>query len=395
VKYCIVVPDGMADVPVAELDGQTPLEAAETPHMDFISCQGRTGQVWLTPEGLRPDSDVALLSVMGYDPRKFPPSRAPLEALGIGLELDATRVYFRCNLVTLDDDVMADHSGGHIADREARVLIALLNEQAAPEGVAFHAGRGYRCLMSCPRDMAEGVETVPPQDILGEPVTEHLPRGERAEWLRRLIARSYELIAPHEINRVRADLGENPVNAVWPWGQGGPVWLPPFREEYRKEAAVITAIPLVRGLGRAAGWDVPDVPGATGYYDTDYRAKADAALARLEDHDLVLVHIEATDEAGHEGNIKQKVRCIEQVDALIVGPLLEAFRAEGDGRLLVLPDHETRVEERRHTAAPVPFAIFGPRISSVLDLPFSERAAAEADLKVRRGHELMAFLLRP
>ena len=393
-KFCIIVPDGMADAPVAELDGRTPLEVAETPNMDRLAREGRLGTVRNVPEGLRPDSDVALLSVMGYDPREHPSGRAPIEALGMGMDLSARRAYFRCNLVTLDEETMADHSGGHIGDHEARILLRLLNEEAAPEGVEFHPGKGYRCIMTCPREAVGALETVPPQDILGRPIADHLPRGEGAEWLTRLMLRSREIFLAHDINRVRADLGENPVSMVWPWGHGLPLWLPAFEERYRRRGAMVAAVPLARGLARAVGWDAPAVPGATGYYDTDYGAKAGAALELLADHDLVMIHIEATDEASHEGNIRQKIECIEQIDRHVVGPLLEAFEAMEEGRILLVPDHQSRVEQQRHTDAPVPFAVYGARMTSVLELPFSERAAEQADLRVRHGHELMAFLLR-
>ena len=393
-KYCIIVPDGMADVPVAELKDRTPLEAACTPNMDELASAGRVGQVRTVPREMRPDSDIALMSAVGYDPRKFYTGRAPIEALGMGLKPSPDAICFRCNLVTLDEDVMADHSGGHIGDLEAGVLIKLLNEQAAPQGVAFYPGAGYRCFMSCDRRLLGDLQTAPPQDILGQPVTEHLPEGQGSELLRQVMERSRELFAEHDINKVRADLGENPVSMVWLWGAGRPPEMPSFESRFRKRGAAVAAVPLVRGLALAIGWQAPRIPGATGYYDTDYAAKAAAALNLLREGDVALIHIEATDEAGHEGNIRRKLQCIEQIDSLIVGPVLNAFKQMGEGRIMLLPDHVTSVEQRAHLDAPVPFAIWGTHVESVQSLPFSETASAGADLKIEAGHELMEYFLK-
>ncbi len=392
-KYCIIVPDGMADVPVADLEGKTPLEAAATPNMDELAGAGRVGLVRTVPRAMRPDSDVALMSTVGYDPRKYYTGRAPIEALGMGMRLSPDAIYFRCNLVTLDDDVMADHSGGHIGDLEAGELITLLNDEA-PQGIRFYPGAGYRCLMSCDRTLLGDLETTPPQDILGMPVQDYFPRGQGAELLQQVMQRSHDLFAEHDINKVRADLGENPVSMVWLWGAGHLPEMPSFESRFGKKGAAAAAVPLVHGLAQAIGWQAPKIPGATGYYDTDYAAKAAAALQLLREVDVALIHIEATDEASHEGNIRRKVQCIEQVDSLIVGPVLNAFKQMGEGRIMLMPDHVTSVEQRAHLDSPTPFAIWGTRVESVQSLPFSESAAATADLKVEEGHELMAYLLK-
>jgi 2,3-bisphosphoglycerate-independent phosphoglycerate mutase len=397
-KYCVIVCDGMADLPVAELQNMTPLQAAVTPAMDSLAGDGRVGLVRTVPRGMSPDSDVAMMSVMGYDPRKYHSGRAPIEALGAGLKLSADRVYFRCNLVTLDEDVMADHSGGHIAGKEAEALIKLLNEQAAPQGIRFHTGAGYRCFLSCDHGLVGDVQTVSPQNILGRPINDQFPTGEGAELLRGIMEKSRELFAEHDINKVRADLGENPVSMIWLWGGGRPQGdrpaMPPFEERFGKKGAAVAAVPLVRGLAMAVGWAAPKVRGATGYADTDYSSKARTAIRLLRDADIVLVHVEAPDEASHSGNIRQKVQCIESIDSLIVGPLLDAFKKMAEGRILLLPDHISSVEQRRHLDSPVPFAIHGTGVESLRSLTFNETAASEADLKVEDGHELMAYFLR-
>lgn len=393
-KYCVIVPDGMADIPAEALSGATPLEAASTPNMDELSASGRMGMVRTVPRGLRPDSNIAILSILGYDPTKHHCCRAALEALGVGLDLRANETYFRCNLVTLDDDIMADHTAGHISQTEAEEFLHLLNEDVAPEGVKFEHAGDYRFIMVCNRDIDVDVQTTPPQDIIGESIEKHIPGGAAGYYIREVMERSFALFADHDINRVRADLGDNPVSMAWPWGGGSPSFLPGFHELYQIRGAAVAAVPLIKGLALAIGWQAPDIPGATGYYDTDYSAKAARALDLLEEFDIVMVHIEATDEASHEGDIGRKIECIEKIDELVVGPILNAFKKMDEGRILLLPDHPTSVENRIHLDKPVPFAIYGTRITSLLNLPFNERAGQTSDLKVERGHDLMAFFLK-
>jgi len=392
-KYAIVVPDGMADRPVARLGGRTPLEAASTPHMDAVARQGRLGLVCHTPSALPPGSDVAMLSLLGYDPLECYTGRAPLEAASMGIALGPGDVAFRCNLVTVDVDTLVDHSAGHISSREAAVLIGLLNERLGDENVRFYPGVGYRHLVVCRGGAPVVPECTPPHDILDEPIAGHLPRGEGAQRLIALMERSREVLAEHDINDVRIDLGENPANMVWLWGGGTRPQLAPFAQRYGERGAVVSAVDLVRGLAISVGLAVLHVEGATGYLDTNYAGKGQAAVEALRDYNLVLVHVEAPDEAGHQGDIQAKVDAIEAVDKHIVRPLLAALDTPGNGRLMVLPDHPTPVEVRTHVADPVPFAYCGAGVAEGSGLGLTEAAAAGTGVRVAPGHGLLGQFL--
>ena len=394
-KYALIIPDGAADLPLEQLKGRTPLEAARTPNMDWIAQNGKCGRVRTVPPGMPAGSDVAILSVIGYDPKQHYPGRAPLEAAAQGIQLGPDEWVFRCNFVTLVDGVMEDHSAGHISTEEASALIDELNRQFGdPAGsVRFHRGVSYRHLLTIKG--AFNVKTTPPHDILSRPAGPSLPSGAGADFLRSLMERSGKLLADHEINKVRRDLGENPATDIWLWGQGQMPQLDSFRARYGVRGAAITAVDLVRGIAKLIGWQVIDVLGATGYVDTNYAGKGAAAVKALDDVDLVCVHVEAPDEAGHSADIKAKLHAIEQIDQHVVGPLLERLKAEKAGwRILVLPDHPTPVSLRTHTAEPVPFAIAGERIEGVLKGPFNEKTGAASDLHIERGHELMEFFLK-
>ena len=392
-KYALIIPDGAADLPLAELKGRTPLEAARKPHMDWIAQNGKCGTVRTIPPGMPAGSDVAILSVIGYDPRQHYPGRAPLEAAAQGIQLGPDEWVFRCNFVTLVDGAMEDYSAGHISTEEASALIDELNQVLGGEAVRFHRGVSYRHLVTVKGNF--NVKTTPPHDILSKPALANLPSGTGADFLRSLIERSGRLLANHEINKVRRDLGENPATHIWLWGQGQMPQLPSVQARYGVRGAAITAVDLVRGMAKLIGWRVIDVLGATGYVDTNYAGKGAAAVKALDDVDLVCVHVEAPDEAGHAADIKAKLHAIEQIDEHVVGPLLARLREEKAGwRILVLPDHPTPVSVRTHTAEPVPFAIAGERIEGVLKGPFHEKTAAAGDLHIERGHELMEFFLK-
>lgn len=391
-KYAIVIPDGAADQPLDELDGKTPLDVASKPNIDALAAQGKVGTVRNVPEGLPCGSDVAILSVLGYDPRKWYTGRAPLEAAAQGLEVAADEWVFRCNFVTIIEGVMEDHSAGHISTKEATSLIEEMNALAGDLPVRFYPGVSYRHLMTYRGECKVG--TTPPHDILGEKADNHLPSGKGAEPLRDLISRSRGMLAEHDVNVVRRDLGENPATSIWLWGEGKMPRLDPFAEVYGLNGAAITAVDLVRGLAKLIGWRVIEVEGATGYVDTNFAGKGEAAVAALDELDLVFVHVEAPDEAGHNANYSDKILAIERIDEHIVGPLMERLRGEGDDwRMLVLPDHPTPCAVRTHTHDPVPFAIAGKRIESVLGGPFCERTAERGDLHVERGCELMEYFL--
>ncbi len=391
-KYAIIIPDGAADEPIAELGGKTPLAAADIPNIDSIAAEGKLGEVCNVPAGMHPGSDVAIMSVLGYSPKKFYTGRAPLEAAAQGLQIAPDQWVFRCNLVTIIDGVMQDHSSGHISTEEAGALIDELNRILSGPKIRFHRGVSYRHLMTYNGQV--DMKTTPPHDIIGKEATDYLPTGQGAELLRTLIERSREILADHEVNTVRRDLDENPATSIWLWGQGQMPQLPPFIERHHVRGAAITAVDLVRGLAKLIGWDTIEVPGATGYIDTNFAGKGAAAVEALDEYDLVFVHVEAPDEAGHGADPHAKVKAIEQIDRHIVAPVLARLRKEGDDwRILVLPDHPTPCALRTHTADFVPFAIAGKRIEKVLQLPFTEADAERSDLRIDHGWELMEFLL--
>jgi len=392
-KYVIIVPDGAADEPIEQFGGKTALEAAAIPNMDRIAMEGRQGIVRTVPEGLEPGSDVAQMSLLGYDPRRFYSGRAPIEAAARNIHLGPQDWVFRCNLVTIADGLMADHSGGHISTEEAVKLIHELAAEVGRDDLEFHTGVSYRHLLVC-RGMEFDVQTYPPHDHIGKPVEKILPRGKGADLLRDLMARSATLLENHDINKVRRDLGENPVTSIWLWGQGRQAVLENFRKRFGLRGAAITAVDLVRGLAKLVGFDVIEVPGATGFFDTNYQGKAEAAIQALKDHDLVFVHIEAPDEASHQGNPEVKRKALERIDELVVGPVLDALKQYPQWRIAVLPDHPTPVRTCGHSAQPVPFAMAGSGITGVVTDPFSEANAAKSGLRIENGHELMEYFLK-
>lgn len=392
-KYVIIVPDGAADDPQEQLGGKTPLEAAETPNMDRVSSEGRQGVVRTVPQGMEPGSDVAQMSLLGYDPRRYYSGRAPVEAAARGIPLGPADWVFRCNMVTIADGKMADHSAGHISTEEASGLVADLSKQIHDERISLHAGVGYRHLLVC-RGIDFDVRTYPPHDCIGTPVEKILPRGKGADLLIELINQSQQLFAGHEINKIRQDLGENQVSSIWLWGQGKQTRLDNFHKRFGLKGVAITAVDLVRGLAKLVGFDLIEVPGATGFIDTNYAGKGQAAIKALDEYDLVFVHVEAPDEAGHERNLAAKRKAIEEVDRHIVGPVLQALEKYDNWRILVLPDHPTPVRGGAHSAAPVPFAMAGPGVAGVVHLGFGETNAAKSGLRIENGCDLMEYFLK-
>ena len=392
-KYVIIIPDGAADYPLDCYDGKTILQAAEIPNTDKISIDGKQGIVQTIPPDMTPGSDVAQMSLLGYDPLQYYPGRAPIEAVAQGIKLAPDEWVFRCNLVTMADGRMADHSAGHISTEEAAKLIRELEGVLSGVNVRLYPGVSYRnlCVIG---GVKFDVETQPPHDIIGQKVSKNLPRGKNADVLGDMMARSQQLFENHEINRVRRDLGENPVSGVWLWGQGQAAYLESFNKRFGLKGAAITAVDLVRGLARLIGFDVIDVVGATGYYDTNYAGKAKAAIKALGDHDLVFVHVEAPDEAGHSGNAELKKRAVEKIDKHIVGPVHEALQEYESWRILVMPDHPTPVETRAHTDDPVPFAMAGTGVNGILHRAFSEENAYESGFRVDNGFEMMEYFIK-
>jgi 2,3-bisphosphoglycerate-independent phosphoglycerate mutase len=384
----------MADYPQEKLGGKTPLEAAKTPGMDFIAKNGKVGTVQTIPDGFTPGSDIANLCLLGYDPNKYFPGRAPLEAVNIGVELGEDDWAFRCNFVTVNDDVMVDFSAGHISTKEAEMLISFLNEKLSNESIKFYAGTSYRHLMVYHGKMKIDMKCMPPHDIVGQPLKENLPRGDGGEMLIGLMARSRTLLDEHEVNKVRIDLKENPANMIWLWGHGQRPSMPAFKQKYGFSGAAITAVDLIKGIAKLIGWDVINVPGATGYIDTDYAAKGKYAIKALKNHDVVLVHVEATDEASHEGNLQEKIVALQNIDEKIITPILKAGKEFNGLRIMVLPDHYTPIEKKTHTREPVPFAIGGDGVEKGSGLPFTEANAQGSNLYIEHGHELMEYFLR-
>ncbi len=393
-KYVLVLPDGAADEPVERLAGRTPLEVARKPNIDWIAATGRQGRVVTVPAGFPPGSDVATLSLFGYDPRVEYPGRAPLEAAARGIAARSDQLICRCNLVTIIDGVMHDFTAGHISQGEADLLIADLNDKLGGDRFTFHGGMSYRNLMVASRAADANPRTTPPHDIPDQPVADYLPEGPGSDWMRAVMDGAHVLLADHEVNLVRGDLGENRATDIWLWGQGRAKELQSFASRFGVGGAVVAAVDLVRGIARSVGLEVLDVAGATGYLDTDYAAKGRAAVAALDRFDLVIVHVEAPDEAGHLGDVEAKVAAIERIDEFVVGPLLKRLRESTDWRIMIAPDHPTPVDRRVHTAAPPPFCLAGSRVQSTRPRPFCEREAAASDLQVDPGHELMEYFLR-
>jgi len=392
-KYVIIVPDGAADEPIGQLDNKTVLEAAETPNMDRISIEGRQGLACTVPDGMEPGSDVAQMSLLGYDPRRYYAGRASIEAAAQNINLSPEDWVFRCNLVTIADDKMVDHSAGHISTEEAAQLIKDLSEELGSKQIRFYPGVSYRHLVVF-KGVDFDVQTYPPHDYIGTPKDRILPRGKNSEILIDLMARSNQLFFNHDINKVRADLGENPASSIWLWGQGRKTQMEDFEKRFGVKGAAITAVDLVRGLAKLIGFDLINVRGATGFVDTNYEGKAAAAIEALSTRELVFVHIEAPDEASHGGNLEMKKRAIEQIDKLIVGPVLEALEKYDRWRMLVAPDHPTPLRSCAHSPEPVPFAMAGTGIKGVLHRPFGETNAAQSGFKIEDGCDLMEFFLR-
>ena len=391
-KYAVLLGDGMADLPIPALQGRTPLQAASTPNMDMLAKQGRCGLARTVPDGFPPGSDVANLSVMGYSPRKYYTGRAPLEAAAMGVPLGEEDIAFRCNFVTVEDGIMTDYSAGHISSEEGRILIEAL--KSLMPGERLFAGVSYRNLLV----LKAGARAVctPPHDISDQPIEGHLPRGQDAGLLVELMQAATPILAKHPVNLKRAAEGKKPANMIWLWGQGPRPAMPTFQELYGLEGAMISAVDLLRGIGKYAGLEVIEVPGATGNIDTNYEGKVEAALRALKRLDYVYLHVEAPDEAGHEGKLEEKIRAIELFDRRVVGPVIDGLRRLGkDWRVLLLPDHATPISIKTHSRDPVPFAIMGKGIEPDGAERFDEEEAKKGGFGVVEATKLMSMLVTP
>ncbi len=392
-KIMVIIGDGMSDLPIDSLGGRTPIEAAETPNMDAAAREGILGLTHNVPDGMPPGSDVAIMSIMGYDPKVCHTGRGPIEAASIGVEIKPGQTAFRCNIINIDGDILADYSSGHIETAEAGELIDALQAELGGAGVEFHRGVSYRHLLLIDGDFS-GVRTHPPHDHLNARWSDWLPSGPGAERLLDIIAKSQAVLADHSVNRRRVSQGRVPANSAWPWSGGKAPDMPRYSEKYGLSGAAISAVDLVQGLGVLAGLNVIKVPGATGLVDTNYDGKVAAALDAIEKYDIVILHLEGPDEAANVGDRELKIEGIRRLDSLVVGPLAERMRKFDDYALLVLPDHPTPIKVRTHTADPVPFVALATRLpfNAPRAAAFSEREAAATGLVISAGHTLLGLL---
>ncbi len=397
-KYIILQGDGMADYPLESLGGKTPLEVAATPNMDWLAARGVFGLAHTIPEGFPPGSDVGNMSILGYDPAIYHTGRAPLEAASVGVALGPADIAFRCNFVTLGKGkngaaVMEDFTAGHIRSEEAAEIIRDLNRELAGDGIEFHPGVSYRNLMIW-RGGKEKMETTPPHDITDREVGAYLPKGDGAARLGDLMRRSQELLAPHAVNRRREQKGERGATSIWLWGQGRAPALPTLKERFGIEGAVISAVDIINGLGAYAGLARIKVPGATGYFDTNYKGKGEYGVAALERKDLIFIHVEAPDEAGHMGDAAKKIKAIEDFDEKVVGTVLSGMAKRRDWRLLLLPDHPTATILKTHVGDPVPFVLFrAEEPAAPQPRGYNERDAAKTGVVAPRAFELIDALI--
>ena len=399
-KFALVIPDGAADEAQPSLGGKTPLQAARIPHMDEVAARGLVGRADHVPASMPSGSDVGTMSLFGYDPLTFHTGRAPLEAAAQGIELGELDWCIRCNFVTVVDDKMVSFTAEQIPTALSRTLIeALQRDQCGNEHWKYYLGVSYRNLLvyrarNSAAPFSPTTLTTPPHDITGQLVGPHLPSGPGSEILRELMERSKPVLATCPANIERAATGSLTATQTWLWGQGQRPALTPFIERFGQRGAVITAVDLLRGLGRLLGWNVIEVEGATGYLDTDYAAKGRGAIQALKDDvtDFIVVHVEATDEASHEGKADEKVHALEQIDQHIVGPLHDFLRSQGDYRLVICPDHPTFLRTKTHSHGYVPFALCGTGITADGSTTYDEIVAANSRVCLDRGCELMPML---
>jgi 2,3-bisphosphoglycerate-independent phosphoglycerate mutase len=380
-KYIVVLGDGMADEPLEDLGGKTPLEYAQTPNMDRLARDGACGMLRTIPDGFEAGSDIANMAVLGYSPEKYYTGRGPLEALSMGVDLAPDDVAYRCNLVMVEGNTMADFSAGHISSEEGKDLFATLQE-AFPQ-VLLKAGVSYRNLLVI--HGGKGASSTPPHDIIGQGISPFLPKGGDADLLLRCMEKSRQVFEGHPVNKARIRAGKRPATRIWPWSGGHKPAFPPFTKKYGKRGGIISAVDLLNGIARCAGMEVISVPGATGYLDTDYQAKARYALDAINHLDFVYLHIEAPDEAGHMGSIEEKVKAIERVDG-VVGAIRDQF----DGIIAVLPDHPTPIRVKTHTRDPVPFVVSGRGCDG--STVYSEAAGRSGGLGIKNATEFLEFL---
>lgn len=398
-KYVVLIGDGMADRPDAELGGLTLLQKANTPNMDKLAGKGLIGSVRTIPHGFPPGSDVANLSILGYNPKNYYTGRAPLEAASIGVKLQDNDVAYRCNLVTLrfeDKIIMDDYSSGHITTEEAKELINAVKAELENDDITFYPGVSYRHLMVWKNGDTE-IQCTPPHDILGKEISGYLPKGNGDIVLNELMRRSVRILENHSLNKDRIINGKKPANSLWFWGQGKKPSIPTFMDKYGIKGSLVSAVDLAKGLGIYAGFEILDVPGVTGWLDTNYLGKAEYSLDALEKTDLAYIHVEAPDEAGHSGNYRDKIKAIEDFDSLVVGTVLNGLEKRfKQYRILLMPDHATPFRLRTHTEEPVPFVIYDSRINKQnKKIFYDESITGRNDILIfEDGFRLMDYFIR-
>jgi len=399
-KYIVVLGDGMSDRPLKKLDGKTPLEVAKKPNMDFIARNGCCGLLKTLSEDMPLGSDIANLSVLGYDPKRYyTGGRGPLEAASMGIKLDKEDIALRCNLITEKNGILKDYSGGHISTEEARELINFVEKKFGTREIEFHPGVGYRHILVLRSNRySTAIHCNPPHDIVGKKIVDNLVKPldesgkETSKLLNKLILESKDILKSHPVNLRRKKNGKLIANMLWFWGAGRKLELPKFKERFGLNGALISAVDLLRGIAVYLGLDVIDVPGATGYLDTDYEGKAERAIKSLETRDFVYIHVEAPDEAGHEGNINKKIKAIEDLDKRLIGKILNSLKGR-KFTIAVLPDHATPIEVRTHTTDPVPFAIYSTERKGDFVESYSEKSAEKGSYGIKEGTEFMRLLL--
>ncbi|MCL5105716.1 MAG: cofactor-independent phosphoglycerate mutase [Armatimonadetes bacterium] len=392
-KYLLIIFDGMADEPLAELDGRTPMQVARKPYMDALAAQGRIGAANTTPLGMSPGSDVTNMGILGYDPLKYYTGRGAIEAASLQIPMETTDAVFRTNLVSTDGELMLDSSAGHISTGEARELIKVVDEKLSSSAIKFYPGVSYRHIMVW-RGGSDNVHCSAPYKFHDKPFRDYLPEGDGDGKLINLIQDSYEILDSHPINKCRRDEGHHPANMIWFWGESHLPAIPSFSTLFGKAGAVVAAVDLIKGLGRMVGLTVFDVPGATGYVDTNYLGKGQYALAALDKYDFVWVHVEAPDEAGHERDIEKKIEAIENCDSLVLGTILNGVKQRGeDIRILLMPDHPTPIATGSHSPEKVPFILFDSTKPERNSLPMDERGAQDTKLVIEFAPNLMPMLL--
>ncbi len=397
-KYLMIIGDGMADYPVKELGGETPLQSASHPNMDRLAQGGVCGLARTIPKGMGPNTDVAILSILGYNPKLLEIGRGPLEAASMGVVLEEHDVALRFNIVTEEKGILKDYAAGHISTEDAAALVSALNDSLGEPNLRFYPGISYRHLLVLGDRYSKDVTCYPAHDVVGRNIADILVKPKKtratrtATLLNSLILKSQTILSNHALNGKRKQEGKPPANMIWPWGPGRRPKISTLRERFGLSSAVISAVDVVNGMGKYAGMDVITVPGATGFVDTNYEGKADYALQALKDHDFVLVHVEAPDEAGHMGDPRLKIKTIEDLDRRLLGRILDGIK--GDFTIAIMSDHLTPIPVRTHTDDPVPFVFYCSRRRKRGQPHFNEVSASEGPLKIGKGYRLFDLFLK-